>query len=304
MHCTYAPLPLRMTVEQDAAETCALAASYGTRFCIVDLGNPEATHDLVAYSDYLQRVAAACTLIIADDLTRAVFPRSVVVNPNTEVSRADYDTRLGPEFLFGPRYAILRSFYRDAGRGKTYGDGPPRRVLVCLGGGAVAGSLLEAVVRAVRAAFGTSLHLEVVTGFGDGDRLRTSGVLDGFEAVSLHASLPAMRDVLAAADVAFVSGGVLKYEAAAVGTPMVLVPSIDHQESWGSSFARTGAAIYGGDVAEITAERLAAASAPLRAPETRSEMGQRALALVDGRGAIRIVETALTLAERPDWQPT
>ena len=90
MRCTYAPLPVRMTVEQDAAATCALAAAHGTRFCIVDLGNPEATHDLAAYSDYLQRVASECTLIIADDLTRAAFPRSVVVNPNTEVSSADY----------------------------------------------------------------------------------------------------------------------------------------------------------------------------------------------------------------------
>jgi spore coat polysaccharide biosynthesis predicted glycosyltransferase SpsG len=302
MHCRFAPLPAVMTVEQDVAETRALAKTHDTRHCIVDLGNPEATHDVAAYSGYLHRLATSLNLIIADDLTRAVFPKSVVVNPNTEVTHDDYDTQLGPELLFGPRYAILRSFYRDAARGKLHRDGGPQRVLVCLGGGAVAGSLLDSVVRAIRNAFDAQLHLEVVTGLGDGARLRESGVLDGFAAVSIHASLPAMRDVLTAADVAFVSGGVLKYEAAATGTPMVIVPSIDHQESWGSSFARTGAAIYGGHVHEINADRLAELSAPLGDPTTRRNMGDRAAALVDGYGAVRIVDTALTLAEQPEWQ--
>lgn len=295
MHCTYAPLPARMSVEEDIERTRALIASSGASFCIIDLGNPEATHDVRQYSRCLQGYASAARLIIADDLTRATFPRGVVVNPNTEVTEQDYDTHFAPRFLFGPRYAILRSFYRNAAGTRTFTDGPPGRVAISLGGGAVASTLLDEVIRGVRLALGTKVELEIVTSIAEAGRLETSRILRDFARVSVLSNLPSLREVLQRVDVAVVSGGVTKYEAAATATPMLIVPSIDHQESWGASFARTGAALYGGNVDQISAETLAPICAAVADVAVRRRLGLRGAELVDGHGASRIVEAAAAL---------
>lgn len=293
MGCRYVPLPAAMTVEEDIAITRSTAASIGARYAIVDLANPEATHDVARYSAYLQGVASPLFPIIVDDLTRAVFPASVVVNPNVEVTRAEYDVRFEPTILFGPEFAILRSAYRDAATGKTYGPGPVKNVLISLGGGVVASELLVTTLDAIRLAFGSSLHVELVTGMGDAQRLTAE--LSRFDSVTTSANVPSLRDLLLRADVAFVSGGVTKFEAAATGTPMVIVPSIDHQEAWGASFARTGVGIYAGAVGHVEAAALAGTCNVLQDATTRRRMGLRGAELVDGRGAERIVDIALSL---------
>jgi spore coat polysaccharide biosynthesis predicted glycosyltransferase SpsG len=291
--CRFVPLPHELRVDDDVAHVTRLVAELGAQFCIMDMANPEATHDLAAYGGYLQRCAEVCQLVILDDLTRAVFPRSIVVNPNTEVLREAYDTHLDPTILFGPSYAILRAWYRGLAATKTYTTGALRRVAISLGGGVVASELLAIVLGGIKEAFGTELEIELVTGFGDATRLRETGALDGFTRVEVLSNLPSLREVLLRADVAIVSGGVTKYEAAACGTPMVIVPSIDHQESWGASFARSGSAYYGGDLATITASSLAAVCAPLCDADIRRELGQRAATVIDARGPDRIVDVAL-----------
>jgi spore coat polysaccharide biosynthesis predicted glycosyltransferase SpsG len=293
MGCKYLPLPTSMTLAEDITVTRSTATSIGAQHVIVDLANPEATRDLASYSDYLQGIAEPFRLIIVDDLTRAVFPSSVVVNPNVEVTRDEYNLRFDPTILFGPQFAILRSAYRDAAREKSYTDHPVKDIVISLGGGVIASELLMTILDAIHLAFGGALHVELVTGMGDAQRLRPA--LARFESVATPTNVPSLRDVLTRCDVAFVSGGVTKFEAAATGTPMVIVPSIDHQELWGASFARTGVGIYAGAVGEVRASTLAASCNVLQDATTRRRMGRRGAELVDGRGAERIVDTALSL---------
>jgi len=298
--CDYVGMPANLTLEEDATFFRRVAEQEGAELAVVDLANPVATKDLARYSQYLQNLASVCRLSIVDDMTRAVFPRAVVINPNTGVSASAYDCSLSPAFLFGPEHAILRASYRGASANKVYSTGKPRHVVVALGGGDTARGILPGILRGIREGLGASIGVRLVIGLDDGESLRRGDALLGFdEPVTILQNVPSLTDELTAADVAIVSGGVTKYEAAATGTPSVIVATIDHQEWWGQEFARTGAAFYAGGPEDVTPQSVEQACSALLDAGARERAGRRGAALVDGCGARRIAEAMLTLGAVP-----
>ena len=89
---------------------------------------------------------------------------------------------------------------------------------------------------------------------------------------------------MAAADVAIAAAGVTAYELARVGVPAVLVAVADNQRPVARRLAEAGAAVFvdGSQMAEAALDLLADAA-------RRDEMSRTARALVDGRGADRVV---------------
>jgi spore coat polysaccharide biosynthesis predicted glycosyltransferase SpsG len=232
------------------------------------------TYELDAGS--LARVCAArLPHVVVDDFARlADWPCDVVVNPNLG---ADPDRYRGAgRVLAGAAYALVRREVREAAavRRPTTAD---CRVLVCLGGGAwpaAAGPLLAALVSA-----------------GLGVRATTrEPVPAGVEAVDPD-SLPAQ---FVWADVAVISGGVVKYEAAACGVPTVVTAVVEHQHDVAAAFASTGAAVYAGEIGRAAPAALCDKVTGLLADERRrAAMAAAGRALVDGRGAERAADALL-----------
>lgn len=214
--------------------------------------------------------------VVIDDFARlAHWPCSVVVNPNLGASPTPY--RGAESVLVGSDYALLGREVRAAARAvlrpiATQGQ----RVLVCLGGGdwGADGRDLLRVLGEL-----SQLGIEVRATRDPGD------TPPGVTAVS-SASLV---EQLGWADAAVLSGGVVKYEAAACGLPSLLVAVVEHQTRVARSFADTGAAAYIGslhtaDSAEVSERvRLLLGDA-----STRSRMRQAARLLVDGAGVARV----------------
>jgi UDP-2,4-diacetamido-2,4,6-trideoxy-beta-L-altropyranose hydrolase len=295
--CAFRALPADGTAYEDVAFCRALVAEERLSVGFVDMSNTDAARDVDAYSAYLGDLASVCPLLIVDDLTRAVFPHAVVVNPSTDALESDYDTRFEPTLLIGPKYALLRDEYVGAAARKRHRPGAPVKVIVALGGGVVAGGLTRHVLAGVADGLGPRTELTLLAGFDDGRTLVESGALTGFARAEVKSNLPSILDLLLEADIAIVSGGVTKYEAAATATATITVATVPPQESWARSFADTGASLYAG-AADVTAATIASACRRLLDGEVRRAIGERASALVDGRGAERVLDQGLPVLER------
>lgn len=230
------------------------------------------------------RLAVALTgarHVVVDDFGGpGPWPCDVVVNPNLGAGSVSYPQ--AGRTLAGPRFALLReAVRRAAGRGRDP-VAPVRRIVVSLGGsdlGARARVLLETI--APRGDDG----LEVVA------TLPAGGLPAGVEAAP-RSELP---ELLAWADMAILSGGVLKYEAAACGLPALLVAVVEHQVEVARRFAATGAARYLGRLDRLSAFAVGTAVARLRRDaDTRLRMRTVGRRLVDGRGVQRIADAVLS----------
>lgn len=293
--CTFRALPAESTAYEDVAFCRELTASERLSAAFVDMSNTDATHDLDAYAAYLRDLSSVSPLVIVDDLTRAVFPHAVVVNPSTDAVISDYDDTAEPTFLIGPEFALLRDEYAGAAARKQHRSGAPKKAIVALGGGVVAGELTHRVLAGIKDGLGQHAELTLLAGFDDGKALLESGALSGFARAEIVSNLPSILDLLLDADLAIVSGGVTKYEAAAAATPAITVATVPHQERWASTYADKGASLYAGGASDLTSEKVASACRKLVDGDARRAMGERGAALVDGRGAQRVLDEGIPL---------
>lgn len=228
----------------------------------------------------LEAVAATgARHVVIDDFARLPrWPVEVVVNPNAGSEGLRYPE--AAHVLAGTRYALLRREVRAAARSRRRRDGPAQTVLVSLGGGLWPERGLELLQSVVRELPGVTVGATIAP------RLAPRGV----EALESRL-LPAQ---LAAADVALLSGGVIKYEAAACGLPALLVAVVPHQVEVAATFAATGAARALGALADLDLDDAARclAALALDAP-ARAAISAAARAAVDGRGAARAAERLL-----------
>jgi spore coat polysaccharide biosynthesis predicted glycosyltransferase SpsG len=102
---------------------------------------------------------------------------------------------------------------------------------------------------------------------------------------------------LAAADVVVLAAGTMKFEAACLGRPAILLAVADDQLAVGPPFAATGAAVFLGDGRIVDPGLVHAAIADLvEDGERRAAIGRRAAELIDGDGADRIAAAMSELA--------
>jgi spore coat polysaccharide biosynthesis protein SpsF len=152
-----------------------------------------------------------------------------------------------------------------------------RRVLVTTGGGPDGDALGEALAEALPAA---ASELETTVVRGPFSRLRAPA------GVALLDAPATLHDPLLAADLVVATAGQTSLEAAACGTPAVLVALDGPQADQGERLARAGAARLGaaGDPAGV-----ARAAAALAADDAaRAAMSAAGQAAVDGHGALRV----------------
>ncbi|MFI5225134.1 MAG: hypothetical protein ACHQ3P_00500 [Candidatus Limnocylindrales bacterium] len=103
-------------------------------------------------------------------------------------------------------------------------------------------------------------------------------------------------DLIAGATVVVGSAGTIKFEAAYLGRPMILVAVVDDQLPVAPPFAATGASRYLGDGRRVSPDVVRRATIELLGDEVRrSAYGARGRSIVDGRGADRIVEAVAEL---------
>jgi spore coat polysaccharide biosynthesis predicted glycosyltransferase SpsG/GNAT superfamily N-acetyltransferase len=173
--------------------------------------------------------------------------------------------------LRGPKYAPLRAEIRAARASRGGGSTPPR-VVVVMGGGA-APTAVAAAVEAVRAT-GAPATVTAIS----------ATPVPGVEVIP---PTPSLAELLASADLVVSAAGVTLLELCCIGVPAALVRIADNQKAGYEAAVTQGlAAGLGTD----PRDHLPELRALLLHPEQRKAMADKAMAVVDGRGADRVLD--------------
>jgi UDP-2,4-diacetamido-2,4,6-trideoxy-beta-L-altropyranose hydrolase len=270
---------------ETAAETAALAASFGAPWVVVD--------GYQFHADYVDalRQAGLRVLFVDDNGHAERYPADLVLNQNLHASAELYAAR-GPAsgLLLGPRYALLRREFLPA-RGEAETPEVGRRVLVTMGGGDP-DNVTGKVVRSLAQLNVPDLEAVVVVGPANPHyaAIRKAVAKLPFTArVVRNASN--MPQLMAWADVAISAAGSTCWELAFMGLPALVIVWANNQQCVAESLHQAGVAESLGEHNMLASTDIAAAlQCLLRSRRMRCSMAQRGRALIDGRGAQRVVE--------------
>lgn len=227
-------------------------------------------------------------VVMIDDLNPSPPAAHVVINPNIYAPRLTYrpvfpDT----ELLLGPVYALLPAAVRQVRKKETSPD--VKSVLVSLGGTDPAGLTLKAVRALRRAGIGEVWHVVVGPGFHAGEELARLAQAD--RRVLLHFAPKMLVPLLAESDLVICAGGVTASEAAATGTPALILVQAENQRLAAEELDARGAAVNLGWGHEAGEDDIADAVTGLaRDAERRRRMGEAGRAIFDGNGPARCLD--------------
>jgi UDP-2,4-diacetamido-2,4,6-trideoxy-beta-L-altropyranose hydrolase len=245
-------------------------------------------------ADLTRLTAAGQRVVVIDDLADHALPVDLVVNAAAGAERLPYRGAPRTRFLLGPRYALLRPQFGQAGA-RSVPD-RARRILVTVGGGDP-GDLTSRLVEWAARALG-EVEQDVVVGpfAGRSAALRRAVEATGGR-VALHEDPKDIAGLMLAADLALCGGGQTTYELAATGTPALAIRLAENQTLNLTSLAEAGTLDWVGDVgnADLEAKIGRALAGIADDPTRRAQMSRQGRALVDGRGAARVARAVADL---------
>lgn len=273
----------------DAAEAPSLRACIAAEKPDVVLMDLRTPYDAAAMAVLR---AAGCRIAVLDDAGPRRLDADCSFFPPSAAA-LDWSKALGERHI-GFEWIPLRRQFAEAPARRT---GPERFALI-LGGGSDPHGIGRRFLASAARTLPASWRLGLVIGAAASDDPGLDEIAGKLGArLAIHRHVEDMAALMAKADLALASFGMTAYELAAVGVPMLLLClSEDHRVS-ATSLAEAGAAEIAGVAKDVTDAALDAAIARLAADDSRREqLGRRARALVDGKGAARIAESLAALA--------
>jgi UDP-2,4-diacetamido-2,4,6-trideoxy-beta-L-altropyranose hydrolase len=252
------------------------------------------------YLDTLSSVARRI-LLIDDVAALARYPVGLVLNQNAHADRSRYPLGRGPEFLLGLRYVLLRREFRAEPERRLI-PAVARRLLVTFGGADPAGLSLRTIRALGRlpSAIAGDIEVRMLLGAANPaiDQIQAEAARSPVS-VTLEASVSDMREPIAWADLAIVSGGTTVWELARLGCPAIVVETSPSEPYLVAGLAKVGLFDRAGAADQLDDADLAARiERRSRDRPWRDEMAALGPRLVDGQGALRVVE-AVVGATRP-----
>jgi UDP-2,4-diacetamido-2,4,6-trideoxy-beta-L-altropyranose hydrolase len=214
-------------------------------------------------------------MLLDQNLQRGCFDRYAGLLPN--------DCRR----LIGPRYALLRPEFHVLA---THLPERRDRLNIFFGGVDPAGVTVRALEAIAKAGL-NSVPIDIVVGQDNPHRDMIAALATRMANSVLHIQPSNLGAIMAGAQLALGAGGATSWERCCLGVPTALVSIAENQKNSSQALAAARAAIYLGDIADVTAQRLARAVRQMLAhPRLLGAMSRRAAALVDGCGTERVVE--------------
>jgi glutamate-1-semialdehyde 2,1-aminomutase/spore coat polysaccharide biosynthesis protein SpsF len=254
---------------------------------------------------------AGATVAVFDDLVEAQSDADIILNPAPDIAPEAYRAIARPEtrFLLGPENAILRAQFAAARSRVAARVAEKRgieRVLVAFGGtdpvngtGIALGALEPTDIPRIDVMLGAkAAYLDAVRAQAArmGDRVRL--LLDVAE----------VAETMALADLVIGAPGTGTWERACLGLPSLLIGIAANQKINAETVAARGAALVCGFLTTDTEDKVVAGlHANLdrlrKDPALYRRMHEAALALTDGRGAMRLAAAVTPAARLKDGTP-
>jgi len=235
--------------------------------------------------------AAGCRLMVIDDTVRLPrYETDFLLNQNLGAERLNYVCNARACRLLGPKYAMLRrEFVSWRSRLHTVPE-MGRKILVTMGGSDPDNVTLK-VIHALRQLQNARLQIRVVAGPANPHLDKLRDVAAGFPGrIELLAAVPDMAALMVWADLAISGAGSTCWELACLGLPAVTLVLAENQRSIAAELGAVGTVLNLGWHEKVPLERLAnSVDALLYSSFRRLRMSQTGRALVDGKGADRVV---------------
>lgn len=234
---------------------------------------------------------------IDDYAQRPFFDADLLVNPNFGAERFHYRTPTGARQMMGLRHAPLRGEFQSWRRIQRPAPVVARKLLVTLGGSDPTHAT-AAVMRALELIRDTQFEARVVVGPANCNlRALRLQAIDSRVPVRLVTDTLAIPALMGWADLAISAAGVTCWELACVGLPNATLATSAGQLPIIEAIARLGAVVPLGLAQSIQPATLADEIGKLLTDQAkRQSLAQHGQALVDGRGADRVVSAMLSAA--------
>lgn len=228
-------------------------------------------------------------LLVIDDVAHlSSYVAHALLNQNPFASSEMYSTSKVERFLLGPKYALLRSEFKN--RQRSHSASKYSMNILVTFGGADEANVTETVLRGLRALNGR-FQVKVVVGPLNPHRERLQATSEelGLSCTWVtHSSF--MPEAMQWADLAITGSGSTCWELAYLGIPMVCVVVADNQRGIASHLAQIGAALDAGPREDLHPDDISRLVGGLLVDPSRlGQMGRRGRHLVDGRGSSRVV---------------
>ncbi len=231
--------------------------------------------------------------VMDDNGENGAYDCDVILNQNILAQESMY-VRRNPDarLLLGTDYALLRREFRDAEPKAKEMPRQVERVMLTFGGGNTV-ELVIAILRSLRDVR-PLLHIRCVLG----SLAVASAELEKARANSPHRveilnDVRDMTEVMHWADLSINAAGSTTWELCAMGVPMIVTVLAENQRLIAEGLVARGCAVNAGDVvAGRSVEKVHELFVSLVGDVARRrELAHRAHELVDGSGALRVVES-------------
>lgn len=177
----------------------------------------------------------------------------IVLTPSPAANQYDWAALVknpDAKLLLGPKYAILRSEFRDIQPRDPVR--PIKRVLVTFGGGDDRGAI-KFVLNTLIPNTPNEIEFVVLSGANNpsNTQLQELSQINKQNRVHLHIAPKSVAPLFLSCDLAIIAGGTTTYEAACCGLPMILISIADNQINQCIGWQNLGAAIYLGPFPQV-----------------------------------------------------
>lgn len=262
-------------------------------------------------SQYLNRLwefckAKSAKLVYIDDILSFAYPCDVLVNYNIYGPDSNYAALYegfgAPFMLLGTSYVPLRAEFQDLPARNVRKKG--REVLISTGGADfehIGIQILREILMRGESLFDYNFHFIIGAMNEDANEMRRlvkQYVTSGNEHIVLHSNVAHMQRLMSEVDVCVSAAGSTLYELCATNTPTITYVLADNQIPAADGFSRHGVLENIGDVRILDVPRLSrllvdSAVELCNDFERRTRIASKMSAVVDGKGAKRIVELVL-----------
>lgn len=245
--------------------------------------------------DYQRRLKDKIAhLLLFDDLADAErYYADLLLNQNAYATPEMYGNRAGScTLLLGATYLLLRREFQEW-RNHDRQIAPRARNLLVTFGGSDAENTTELALQALALLPAPAINVRVLVGASNPHRgalERVAAKLD--HSVEFQTDSKRIAEEMAWADVAISAAGSTSWELGFMGLPSLLIAVSENQDGCAQYLHQHGIAISLGRQSQVQPAEAAAALSALAADSARrTEMSSRGRALIDGRGAERVVQT-------------
>ena len=199
-----------------------------------------------------------------------------------------------PDFRLygGVAYLSLSGEFQKVHCLERYHKGPICSIAVSMGGVDRTGATIRLVEALLMTGSNYILHIVIGPGFAHRQKLESMLAAVPAGRFEVHENLSSLADLFFQCDVAFTAGGNTLAELACAGTPALVVSEDLHEEKQGKAFESRGFGQWIGRGTSISQEQICHALVVFDDPEIRNQQCKTGKALVDGKGALRILDAA------------